>query len=579
MAAREDMGQQVAPGVIQRVSQGLSYIVSGVTPASWFGPSQPLRPLVQDQTEGRQFDYPVGYNLRITPREGEIPFSMLRSFADGYDLLRLAIETRKDQIEAYDWEIVPADPKAPKGAMKDEIKAVTDFLQKPDKELLWPQWLRRMMEELFVIDAMAFYPRADMGGHLYALEVLDGASLKRVLDLEGRTPMPPSPAYQQILHGIPANDLTTDDITYIMRNPRVNRVYGLSPVEQILMTVNIAIRRQLTQLSSYTEGTMPEALAQVPESWTSKMIADFQTWFDGLLAGNIALRRRITFIPKLDNIYMPRAEVMKDEYDDWLARIVCFAFSISPTALIKNPNRATSQSMSDTAKEEGLQPLLKFIGAVMTQLITQYMVPGLRFQFATVNQTNPLEQAQIDDLYIKDKVLTPDEVREGLGREPLTPEQRAEAFPAPPPMLAPGQEKPEDSAINLPNPDKPSATAVPRTNTATDIEKALGGLQLHVHASPVTVDAPVQMGDTHVHVPKQTAPAVTVGAPIVKVYGDTKVQAPPMPMKKVVRARRDPHSGELFGEVTSEVVDSAAVTQSLAKALQQHRGADDAETD
>ena len=82
--------------MIQRVVAGLRYAISGVGPDNWFGPSQPAAPQAQAQAEGRAFDYPVGYNLRTRPRDGEsITFEQLRALADGYDLLRLVIETRK----------------------------------------------------------------------------------------------------------------------------------------------------------------------------------------------------------------------------------------------------------------------------------------------------------------------------------------------------------------------------------------------------------------------------------------------------------------------------------------------------
>jgi hypothetical protein len=40
---------------------------------------------------------------------------------------------------------------------------------------------------------------------------------------------------------------------------RAHRVYGYSPVQQVLMTVNIALRRQLWQLDYFTEGSIPDA--------------------------------------------------------------------------------------------------------------------------------------------------------------------------------------------------------------------------------------------------------------------------------------------------------------------------------
>jgi len=77
-------------------------------------------------------------------------------------------------------------------------------------------------------------------------------------------------------------------------------VYGFSPVEQIVMSVNIALRRQLHQLQYYTEGTVPEALIGVPETWTPDQIAQFQSYWDALLTDDTASRRHARFVPADD---------------------------------------------------------------------------------------------------------------------------------------------------------------------------------------------------------------------------------------------------------------------------------------
>jgi hypothetical protein len=69
-----------------------------------FSPGYPLVP--PDREEVRLWDFPVGYNTIYTPRSFEaIGFEELRALADSHDITRLAIETRKDQIEKLDWKI------------------------------------------------------------------------------------------------------------------------------------------------------------------------------------------------------------------------------------------------------------------------------------------------------------------------------------------------------------------------------------------------------------------------------------------------------------------------------------------
>ena len=53
--------------------------------------------------------------------------------AQAYDIVSLAIETRKDQIEALEWQIKPTDPKEDGGG-DSRIKELTKFWRKPDGE-------------------------------------------------------------------------------------------------------------------------------------------------------------------------------------------------------------------------------------------------------------------------------------------------------------------------------------------------------------------------------------------------------------------------------------------------------------
>jgi hypothetical protein len=286
-------------------SQGIaSRGISRGSGADWFGPLDPLKPIAPSDVAGRRFDFPPGYNLVTRPRAYEpIGFAELRGFADAYDVLRLVIETRKDQMERQRWRIRLRAPSRPspgrplpnppplagegregvgrKSATVDadtsaRISAIENFFQKPDGVTRWKTWLRSLLEDMFVIDAATLYCQRTRNGQLFALQQLDGATIKRVIDDWGRTPQPFAaadgaviypPAYQQVLKGLPAVNYAARDIIYRPRNVRAHRVYGYSPVQQVLMTVNIALRRQLWQLDYYSEGSIPDALIGVPQGW------------------------------------------------------------------------------------------------------------------------------------------------------------------------------------------------------------------------------------------------------------------------------------------------------------------------
>ena len=406
-------------GLISRVVRGVKYVVSGASPEGWFTPMQPLPPFAPDQgVEGRRFDYQVGYNLVQQPKLQEgLSFSQLRAMADSLDLLRLAIETRKDLMCKLEWEIKPLNPDQEKDGRCEEIM---EFFRFPDQENSWNVWFRMVLEDLFVIDAPCIYPRMNYGGKLFALEPLDGATIKRVIDGGGRTPQPPEVAYQQVLKGVPAVDYSRDELIYKPRNLRTNRVYGYSPVEQIIISINIALRRQMSQLQFYTEGSTPDLILSVPPEWNPDQVKQFYDWWQSMLSGNTGNRRKTMFVPGGVNTINTKEGMLKDAYDEWLAKIICYAFSLSPQQFVGNMNRASGETAVEMAKEEGLFPIMQWARELMNYIIWKYWgYKDLGFTWVDTKDPDPLLQAQINEIYVRNGVKTPNEIREELGLEAL----------------------------------------------------------------------------------------------------------------------------------------------------------------
>src|SRR6185437_11255622 len=202
--------------------------------------------------------------------------------------------------------------------------------------------------------------------------------------------------------------------------PRPHKLYGLSPVEQIVMTVNIALRRQAMQLHHFTEGNVPPGLLNAPEGWNVEQIRQFQEWFDSVLAGNTASRSRLVWGPA-GTKYQPFKEApYKDEFDEWLARIVCFAFSLPPTPFIHQINRATAEQAQEAALAEGLAPLMGWVKRLADHVIQDRMGHAdLEFAWVDLRPIEPKEQAEILALYVKEGIKTRNEARGLLGDDPL----------------------------------------------------------------------------------------------------------------------------------------------------------------
>lgn len=381
-----------------------------------FSPGMPLLPAQEEPV--RAYDFPVGINLQWTPRVPEaFGFPSLRSFAN-VELVRLAIETRKDQIERMDWRVKKigakrTDPTDP------AIVAATKFLRKPDQRTHFAVWLRKLVEDLLVLDAPALEIRKTRAGKLYGLDVIDGSTIKLLVDPDGRTPIAPEPAYQQIIKGRIWTTLTTEEMIYAPRNVRPGHFYGFGPVEQIIVTINTLLQRQASQLAHFSASNIPAGILNAPDGWTPEQIKQYQDLMDAVLTGNVANRAKLMMAPSGSKYQSFKDAPIKDDFDEWLARIVAFAFSLPPTPFVKQVNRDTSQADQERALQEGLSPLLNWAKRLMDDVIQDLLgFHDLEFTWETPADIDPETQSKIDDMDLSNGTRTLNEVRDARGLDP-----------------------------------------------------------------------------------------------------------------------------------------------------------------
>lgn len=410
-------------GIIARAIVAVRYAMTGVAPQDWFGPNTPLAPMAPPEVAGRQYDYRVGINLNYTPRVDEpVGFAKLKALAK-YDLVRMVIEGQKDKLEALTWSIKPREQggRNRTGVDQGAIDIQTQ-LEYPDRIHDWGQWLRALLDQNFVLDAVSIYRRKDRGGRPWSFELLDGATIKPLADAGGRIPQMPDASYQQILKGVPAVDYTTDELIYFPQNFRVDHAYGYSRVEQAIDIIETGIDRLRSQKSYFKFGNLSDGFFEAPAGVNPDQITQVETLFNSIMAGNIENRRQAPFLPagfKYNAIGTPP---LQDQFDEWLIRVICFCFSTSPTPFLKQAGlgHGSAQSEHEAAEAAGLANTMGYVSRLMNRILAEdFARPDLEFAWTEDREFDPETKARIEDMQQRNGVLTLNQVRDRNGEEPV----------------------------------------------------------------------------------------------------------------------------------------------------------------
>lgn len=415
----KDGGKPIEPGLIEKLLK-VGADVSKAAYDSWQGPGV-VAPAEHPELAGRRYDLPAGYNLRRTIRSEEpITFAQLRSLSEACELMRLAIERRKDQMSTLEWSLRPRGDTPLTPEVQVQIDYATALLSRPDGVHNFRDWQRIFHEDLFVIDAVTIEPRYTVGGDLVRLDIVDGSTINLKIDDFGRTPEPPDTAYVQQFKGSNAVNFTTKELIYRPRNIRPHKNYGFSPVEQVIILVNTSIRRSLSKLDYYTDGSMPDLLLSMPDGTTVQQITDFAEDFNGDLSGNMAERRKARFVPHGTTVLSTKDAVLKDPFDEWLARLIAFAFSIPPNAFIQTVVKAMGETLEEAAKAEGLLPIIQWEEDLINDILWNYgNLTLIEFTLKDEREVDPKFQAEVDKLRLAMGLTSIDKLRERDGEEPL----------------------------------------------------------------------------------------------------------------------------------------------------------------
>ena len=429
-----------------------------------FGPGNPIIPgainpvnPLTGRPEPRRYEYQVAQNINIVPTR-LVPFSTLRDAADSIDILRRCIEVTKAKMNGLDFDIVLGADASEKIAAEsggdhvramakarekytDEINRLREFWENPDKSngYTWQDWINIAIEDILVIDALAVYPQPTVGGDLYGFQILDGSTIKPLIDDRGMRPMSPNAAFQQILYGFPRSEFaateedpkadgefTSDQLAYMVRNRRSTTVYGFSPVERALPLADIYLRRQQWIRAEYTDGVMPELMFTTDEDWGTNpdLLLAYERILNDDLAGQTEQRKRARLLPKglTPIVNEGYGEKFKDTLDDYLVTSICGHFGVQPAEIGFSPKGGLggagfSEGQAENGEALGIGPLSNWISKQLTNLSYTYlgMPRELEFKLMTSQRLDNEENARKNEIEIRSAGKSVNERRSELG--------------------------------------------------------------------------------------------------------------------------------------------------------------------
>jgi hypothetical protein len=393
-------------------------------PPQWsadpFNPGTPLRPSPINaknprtgRAEPRLFELPISTNLNISTA----PFVPWRILSDAADmpLFRKCIERRKSVCD-LDF-VISVDPKAVareaalSGQHEKDVEAslrekytadiarCTDWLQEPDRKngYDWGAWTRQLMENRLVYDATVVYPKLTYGGDVFAFEVIDGSTIKPLLDEYGGRPLPDAPFAQQILYGFPRGEfvadtvdvngvtmvpggMTSDQLLYERTIIRPKTPYGMSATEVALLDGILWMRRMGWLLAEYTEG-VSGAMLEMSETidWDVQQWQDHVQGLNDMLSGDTAERLKFSLFPPGAKVVVPPevAERYKPDMDLFMVKLIAGDYGLPASEVGFTEAGALGASFhegeEDILNRQTRRPDADWLGRIATRLCTRHL--------------------------------------------------------------------------------------------------------------------------------------------------------------------------------------------------------------
>ena len=237
-------------------------------------------------------------------------------------------------------------------------------------------------------------------------------------DWDGR---PDSPRYVQVTGLNGANGqivLNDNELSYIRLNPRTHTPFGLGRVEVAFETINafLSAHRYAGRLASNSVVQYALWLQDITPAHHDRLIRWWQDEIEG--TGRVPIISAESK-PEVLRFGAGTDADLRLTWQEFLMRIIADAFDLPAQflGLEQDVNRSTAAEMSEMAFRSAIVPTARLVAEYLTRdaIAKRLGWTDLEFVFTDVDASDEMEQAQIDEILLRNGVVTVNEVRRARG--------------------------------------------------------------------------------------------------------------------------------------------------------------------
>jgi phage portal protein BeeE len=359
----------------------------------------------------------------------------LRRFAET-PVARKAINTIKDRIAGMKWRVQPRRGRDLAELTDGEVRVrtLTNCFDQPNPDDSFRSLMEQVLEDVIVGGFGAI--EVDLSGDAerpLLLWPVDGATIKMKVDWDGR---PDSPRYvQETARFGPASQivLNDDELMYIRLNARTHTPFGLGRLEVAFETINsfLCAHRYASRLASNSVVQYALWLKDLTPAHHERLIRWWQDEIEG--TGKVPILS-VENKPEVLRFGGGTDADLRLDWQEFLLRVIADAFDLPPQYLgvERDVNRSTAAELSDVAFHHAIVPTARLVAEHLTRdaIAKKLGWDDLEFVFADLDAPDEMEQAQIEEILLRNGVLTVSEVRRMRGLPELPSASSAAGTPA-----------------------------------------------------------------------------------------------------------------------------------------------------